>query len=298
MRYRAWWVKSETKWTLSLGTSVKDRVAASVEKAQGSKLSPPPPAPLVNVIWTFVGCFLTLLAMFGLAIMLQYETGDTMVLAPFGALLTLQFSLTAAPASQPRNVIYGQVISIGLALLSKHYLLDLYSWPHWLVVPMTTAGGISLMSKLGVTHPPAAAAIVALFSQPDFSVKTGAFLLGGNMVAIAMAILINNLSEKRQYPVYWQFGLLSSLQSMGKQLYYFVPDWGDCCRGTYDNDHDNTNHDNDGYVESYDFQEYMAVQSKLLLKSGKQRSKDRSSSKPSKDRKPPKDPDSPIQISV
>lgn len=214
-----------TKWIKGVGSVMKERVDSSLEKAQGSNLSPPPAAPLSNAVWTFVGTFLTLLLLFSFATMVQYETGDTMVLAPFGALLTLQFSLTAAPASQPRNVIYGQLTAIAIALLSKRYLLEQRGWPHWLVVPLATAGGISLMSKLGCTHPPAAAAIVALFARPDFTIFTGAFLMMANILAIFMAILINNLSEKRQYPVYWQFGFVSSLRSLCRQLFQLFPRW-------------------------------------------------------------------------
>ena len=229
-------------WTKSVGPVLKQRIASLVEKSQGSSLKPPPPAPLSNAVWTFCGVFLTLLLLFGLSVLAKYETGDCVVLAPFGALLTLQFSLTAAPASQPRNVIYGQVICISMALLAKHYLMELGGWPLWIVVPLTTAGGIAVMTKVGVTHPPAAAAIVALFSKPDnLTILTGALLLVGNLVAVVMAILVNNLSEKRQYPVYWEFGILSTVESLSEQLRQTLPRWKPT-------------------EKPLDFQEYVAIQ--------------------------------------
>jgi CBS-domain-containing membrane protein len=188
-----------------------------VEKCQGSDLKPPPPIPFLNTAWTFVGSFTTLLALYGVSFLAGYETGETLVLAPFGALMTLQFSLTAAPASQPRNVVYGQLICLFMALLAKHYLIEQAQWPLWTVVPLTTAGGIAIMTKLSVTHPPAAASVVALFSMPNFTVVTAAILLAGNILAIIMAMLINNLSEKRRYPVYWEFGFVSTQESRGEQ---------------------------------------------------------------------------------
>lgn len=205
-------------WTNRLRSEARKRFTSLVEKCQGSNLKPPPPVPFLNAAWTFVGAFITLLALYGVSFLIGYETGETLVLAPFGALMALQFSLTAAPASQPRSVVYGQLICIFMALLAKYYLIEHANWPLWTVVPLTTAGGIAMMTKLSVTHPPAAASVVALFSMPNFTVLTGAIILAGNMLAIIMAMLINNLSEKRQYPVYWEFGFVSTQESRGEQL--------------------------------------------------------------------------------
>jgi hypothetical protein len=195
------------------GSVILQRLTLLAEKTQGGNLKPPPPAPLWNAVWTFMGAFFSLLVLVGLSLLLHHWTGDGIVLAPFGALLTLQFSLTAAPASQPRNVIYGQMISLSIALLSNSYLRPIL--PMWLLLPLTAAASIATMSKLGCTHPPAAAAVVALFSEPAFSVWTALFLLLGNLAAVATAIVANNLSDKRQYPVYWEFGIREALESLG-----------------------------------------------------------------------------------
>jgi CBS-domain-containing membrane protein len=61
----------------------------------------------------------------------------------FGALLTLQFSLTAAPASQPRNVICGQLLSLSLAALGQCRLRDVL--PVHLLVPAIAALAISVL---------------------------------------------------------------------------------------------------------------------------------------------------------
>jgi len=118
--------------------------------------------------------------------------------SPFGALMTLQFGLTAAPASQPRNVIIGQILSLCVAQVigqAKHLEL-------WLRQSIATSLAIAFMVKLGVTHPPAGAAAL-FFSSGNSSWTQVALMLMGNVIAIICATLINNWSDKRQYPTFW-----------------------------------------------------------------------------------------------
>lgn len=204
-----------TDFTKTSHSTIATRFIALLEKSVNttSSIKPPPAAPWENAVWTFVGAFMTLLVLFGLSLWFQHTTGTGIVLAPFGALLTLQFSLTPAPASQPRNVIYGQLLSLSLALLGRRYLYDVL--PIYLLVPLVAALAIASMTKLGIPHPPAAAAVIALYAQPGgFDTYMAALIFVGNMVAVAMAILINNLPEKRQYPVYWEFGLIPTTMKM------------------------------------------------------------------------------------
>jgi CBS-domain-containing membrane protein len=123
--------------------------------------------------------------------------------SPFGAFMTLLYGLGSAPASQPRNALFGQAVSISTALLldSIDALKDHVSMKQALAVALA----IAAMTKLGLTHPPAGAAAL-LFAGGDLSWTHLFALLIGNVVAIGMATAINNWSNKRQYPSYW--GLL------------------------------------------------------------------------------------------
>lgn len=226
------WLRGITQQTLlyflrflqTVRTRLKARFMSLVEKStKATDLEPPPPAPLENAIWTFSGVFLTLLSLFVISERFQARTGEGIVLAPFGALLTLQFSLTAAPASQPRNALYGQLLSLSLAVLGRHHLAGVL--PNRLLVPLIAALAIATMTKLGIPHPPAAAAVIALFAQPNgFNVLTALLVFVGNLVAVCLAILINNLSDKRQYPVYWKFGIdLGSIKKSATQIPLSIP---------------------------------------------------------------------------
>lgn len=110
--------------------------------------------------------------------------------------MTLQYGLTAAPESQPPNIILGQVISLAIAIgVGSIDGLDL-----WLRQSLATALAVTSMVKLGLTHPPAGAAAL-IFVGGSNSWGNLAMMLVGNCIAIATSTLINNVNEKRQYPM-------------------------------------------------------------------------------------------------
>ena len=158
--------------------------------------------------------------------------------------VTLQYGLTQAPASQPRNILYGQIVSLSLALVINLSV----SAETWVRVPLTTSLAIAAMCKLGITHPPAGGElgfflsffhVSPLLANPPFLVTAAAtifalsdqsatsqfayfgLMLLGNIIAILTAVLINNLNDKSHYPMYYAFlqdscqdGLESALKSM------------------------------------------------------------------------------------
>ena len=106
----------------------------------------------------------------------------------------------AAPASQPRNAILGQALALSISLGVSY--ADFI--PLWARQSVATSLSIAGMVKLGIIHPPAGAAAM-LFSTGKFGWMNMAFMLFANVLAIAAATLINNMSNKRQYPNYWGF---------------------------------------------------------------------------------------------
>jgi CBS-domain-containing membrane protein len=120
-----------------------------------------------------------------------------MSLGPFGAYMTLLYGLTAAPAFQPRNALCGQALSLTIAI-SIGYADSLEIW---LRQSLATTLAVASMVKLGWTHPPAGAA--ALIFSDGYKWGNMAFMLLGNVIAFLAAALINNMSDKRQYPSFW-----------------------------------------------------------------------------------------------
>lgn len=67
---------------------------------------------------------------------------------------------------------------------------------------LATALAVAAMVKLGITHPPAGA-FALVFASEKLGWGSVSMVLIANVIAVLMATLINNLSTKRQYPLYW-----------------------------------------------------------------------------------------------
>ena len=154
---------------------------------------------------SFFGVFWTIAALTWLNTRLLKEHGDNaaILLGPFGALVTLLYGLTAAPASQPRNAVMGQTVAIGIALLLPYI-------PRWEELSLewraalTTALAVAAMVRLGLTHPPAGAAALLFALAPQrWQGSHLAIVVLSNVIAVGMATILNNVSDKRQYPTFW-----------------------------------------------------------------------------------------------
>lgn len=83
-------------------------------KVKGGDAGIPPAFNFVQCMWTFIGSIITHAILSRLNEYVSTQTGGELFLifAPLGALTTLQYNLTAAPASQPRNAILSQILSM------------------------------------------------------------------------------------------------------------------------------------------------------------------------------------------
>jgi HPP family len=187
------------------GDAMIRRCTTTLKKMKGANVKPPPTFSWYQTFFTFFGVWITLLM---LCFWSQYMTAEygaeyQLALAPFGAMVTLLYGLTAAPASQPKNAILGQLIAVSISLAFT-YAEDMH--PH-LRTSLATAIAVSAMVKFGCTHPPAGASAVFFSTGGGLLGWTNmAVLLVGNVLAIAVATVVNNLSDRRQYPTYWGFG--------------------------------------------------------------------------------------------
>lgn len=101
-----------------------------------------------------------------------------LIMAPFGASCVLLFSVPNSPLSQPANVIGGHVVATLVGLL-----LRLIFPNEWWAVAIAVGLAIGLMAALRITHPPAGADPLVVFSTAPgfgfllFPVLTGAIAL-------------------------------------------------------------------------------------------------------------------------
>lgn len=101
-----------------------------------------------------------------------------LIMAPFGASCVLLFSVPNSPLSQPANVIGGHVVATLVGLL-----LRLIFPNEWWAVAIAVGVAIGMMAALRITHPPAGADPLVVFSTDPgfgfllFPVLTGAIAL-------------------------------------------------------------------------------------------------------------------------
>lgn len=133
-----------------------------------------------------------------------------LLLAPFGASAVLLFSVYDSPLSQPRNMLFGHVLSalIGGMIALVHVTLfgSIFATEKYLSIAIAVATAIFMMQVLGITHPPVGAtAFIAATAVTDIESLTTLLIpvTAGALILIAVSIVFNNAVPNRRYPVYW-----------------------------------------------------------------------------------------------
>lgn len=165
-----------------------------IGKLEGSSSILPSYPKFKSVLLAWLGAFLTI----SVLALLTQGLSVVLILGSFGASCVLVFGFPRLPFSQPRNVIFGHVMSsfIGLACLSLF-------GPDWWSIALAVSTSIALMMLLRSVHPPAGSNPVIVFlTVPGWEFMLYPTLLGAVLVVI-VGLLYNNLVHKENYPVYW-----------------------------------------------------------------------------------------------
>jgi hypothetical protein len=224
-------------------THFSDKISVVRENIRGGNVQLPTRMPFYQCMVSFFGALITLVILSRLHEFFTTTTGQGIILGPFGALMVLQYGLTVAPSSQPRNALLGQAVALAIAIVCRH-VVEIGDVPTWLCAPFATALSLAAMTSLGIIHPPAgASAAVFAAGGPDHPMRYISFQHFGNVIAIIMACLTNNLSEKSQHPIYW-FGTPEKsflLQARNSQLRRLLLS-KDCNRETCQDEMTSQNH--------------------------------------------------------
>jgi CBS-domain-containing membrane protein len=124
---------------------------------------------------------------------------QTVLIAPFGASCVLLFAAPESPFAQPRNLIFGHLLtaSIGIGML---WLVGNSVWSIGLAVGLA----IALMELTRTLHPPAGAnpVLIMLAGKAQLSFLL-APILCGVLLLLVLALVVNNLGGKR-WPLRWR----------------------------------------------------------------------------------------------
>jgi CBS-domain-containing membrane protein len=163
-------------------------------KLRGDGAQLPPLASRKTILLAGLGGFLAISV---LAIITDYFS-TALLLGSFGASCVLVFGYPDVPFSQPRNVVFGHVLSslVGLICLSVFGM-------HWWAVALAVGASIMLMMLTRTVHPPAGSNPVIVFlTQPAWGFLLFPTLMGA-VILVVVALAYNNAVRDAKYPKYW-----------------------------------------------------------------------------------------------
>ncbi|KND90043.1 Transmembrane protein [Tolypocladium ophioglossoides CBS 100239] len=172
------------------------------------KTKPQETGNLMPVFWAFIGIFCAILLIEAVSKRVpSFEShGAPIIVGSFGAAAVLEFYSIEAPLAQPRNAIFGQLISslVGVGVAKLFQLSDHFDDIQWVGGALACASATALMALTKTVHPPAGATALLAVVDTDL-VRMGWFLIPVVMLGCALmlgvALLVNNI--ERQFPVYW-----------------------------------------------------------------------------------------------
>ncbi|MHB0915242.1 MAG: HPP family protein [Thermoleophilia bacterium] len=157
-----------------------------------------------EVAWSWLGSLLGI-GICGYLSASYFEPRDsTLIIGSFGASAVLIYAAIETPLAQPRNLLGGHVIS---ALVGVSCYL-LFGGTPWLAAALAVSLAIVAMLLTGTLHPPGGAtALIAVVGGEgihDLGFLYALVPAGlGALILLAVALLVNNLSRNRSYPVRW-----------------------------------------------------------------------------------------------
>jgi len=172
-------------------------------KMKGTTKSPPR-VSFAEIIWSWIGAFFGIAAVAFANYNLLEGSDLVMIIGSFGASAVLIYGAIRSPLAQPRNLIGGHIISA----LTGVTAYNLFYQHMWLASAFAVATAIAVMHATKTLHPPGGAtALIAVIGSHKIH-NLGYFYAImpaglGAVVMLVVALLVNNIPEKRRYPEFW-----------------------------------------------------------------------------------------------
>jgi len=157
-----------------------------------------------EIVWSWIGGFFGIGAVAYINFHFFEKTDLEMIIGSFGASAVLIYGAIKSPLAQPRNLVGGHIISALVGVTSYQFLHS----HMWLASAVAVATAIVAMHATRTLHPPGGAtSLIAVIGSEKIHnlgylyVIMPAFL--GALVMLVVALVVNNLAKKRQYPEFW-----------------------------------------------------------------------------------------------
>ncbi|MCI4626626.1 MAG: HPP family protein [Candidatus Magnetoovum sp. WYHC-5] len=164
----------------------------------------PPRASWKEVIWSWIGAFLGIVAVAYLDANVLSGTDYIMLIGSFGASAVLIYGAVKSPLAQPRNLIGGHIISAIVGVTCYKFLNT-----HMCIASaMAVATAIALMHMVNMLHPPGGAtSLIAVIGSNNIHALGYEYVLipvgAGAIIMLIIALIINNIPSSRRYPEFW-----------------------------------------------------------------------------------------------
>ena len=153
---------------------------------------------LIELWWSWVGSFLGIAS----CAFLTFHYEAPLLIGSFGASAVLLYAAIDSPLAQPRNLVGGHVVSAVVGVTC-------YQWlgMNWLSASLAVSLAIAAMLITRTLHPPGGAtALIAVITPSLYPLKYFYVVTPvgvGALIMLLVALISNNLAQKRKYPRYW-----------------------------------------------------------------------------------------------
>lgn len=197
-------ISRETKRVTSKFPKVVKRFLALDDR----KPNPSTPIRLLTIFIATMGGLLASQAVVLYAPLYQHHWHFNKLVPSFGATCILIYNAVASPLAQPRNLLFGQLISgiIGIGMMKLFMENEANEKYLWLSASLSVSISSVLMDITGTIHPPAGA--TALLPSLDAEFRELGWKLLPDLLILdclffGIALLCNNIFRK--YPTVWFF---------------------------------------------------------------------------------------------
>lgn len=155
-------------------------------------------------MWSWIGAFLGIAAVAWVSNLFFEGLDRSLMIGSFGASAVLLYGAVRSPLAQPRNLIWGHIISAIIGVLCWKLLHQ----HMWLAEALAVATSIAAMHATRTLHPPGGAtALVAVIGSPEIHNLGFLYVIFpatiGPLILLVIALLVNNIPASRRYPEIW-----------------------------------------------------------------------------------------------
>lgn len=180
------------------------RLGEYLRKMRGTTRGGPPRVSNSEIIWSWLGGFVGILAVSWFNHLWFEGTDLSLLIGSFGASAVLIYGAVRSPLAQPRNLVGGHVVSA----LTGVVAWKLFHADPWLASAFAVATAIAVMHLTRTLHPPGGAtALIAVIGSEQIHASGFIYVLVpatlSPVILLIVALVINNLSPTRRYPEIW-----------------------------------------------------------------------------------------------